>query len=92
MDAREILCILCRNPFPFVLFEPAFRQPLQPMVVFLHGDIDPCAALIVLNQPPDFTVDAVYFCNQFFLAEVSGDFLDASRNLVDLPFQSVIIW
>ena len=65
----------------YALNRDAPRQTLQPMVVFLHGDIDPCAALIILNQSPNFAVDTVNFRNQFFLAVVSGDAALRKTNL-----------
>ena len=51
----------------------------------LDGDIYPCAALVILDNPSDLAVDTVDFPNELFLAVILRDFLDAFRNTVNFP-------
>lgn len=67
--SRKVPGLICWNPFPVVLFQAAPCRKLQFSAVFLHGNIYPCTALIILDNPSYLTVDAVYCTNHLLMCD-----------------------
>lgn len=63
----------------------------MPAVLF-HGDIYPCAALVVLDNSPYLAIDAIYLSNKLFSAVIARNFFDIFRNTVNFPLQSAPVW
>lgn len=82
----KVLRILGSNPFPFILFEPAARCKLYLSAIFVHAHADPCAALIILDNPTYLAVNPIDFINQLFTACIPWDFLILSAITSTLRF------
>ena len=80
--SRKVPGLICWNPFPVVLFQAAPCRKLQFSAVFLHGNIYPCTALIILDNPSYLTVDAVYCTNHLLTAVITGNLFDVFRDFV----------
>lgn len=65
-----------------VLFQAVPCRKLQFSAVFLHGNIYPCTALIILDNPSYLTVDAVYCTNHLLTAVITGNLFDVFRDFV----------
>ena len=91
MYAGEILCLVRRNPFALVLLQSAHCRPFQFTVVFFHGDIHPCTALIVLDHSPDFAIDFVNRVNQFFTAVILRNLSDILYDFIDFALEPLSV-
>lgn len=78
MYSGKVLRIFGSNPFPFILFEPAARCKLYLSAIFVHAHANPCAALIILDDPSYLAVNPIDFINQLFTACIPWDFLKAT--------------
>ena len=84
----KVLRIFVSNPFPFILFEPAARCKLYLSAIFVHAHANPCAALIILDDPSYLAVNPIDFINQLFTACIPWDFLNIIRYHINFAFQS----